>query len=97
MQEKAAGYSGLSQRANLLREVVYNELSTLFRKSDYAILGRDYVVSYRTLLFDFDVRMKVRLKPIGARLLPIKIDYDGNWHIPFKERERVKFTAQFSY
>jgi len=78
-------------------DVVYNELSTWFRKSDYAIVARDYSLSYRTLLFDFDVRMKVRLTNINGRLLPARIEYTGNWHVMTKGRERSVFTADFNY
>ena len=84
-------------KKEFVSEVVYNELSTWFRKSDFAILARNYAVSYHTLLFDFDVKMKVRLQPVGARLFPVRIDYDGNWHVQMKDRERARFTASFQY
>ncbi len=80
-----------------LKEVVYNELSTWFRKSDYSILARDYALSFSAGLYDFDVHMKVRLQSVNGRLLPSRIDYDGNWHIFTKPRERARFTTQFSY
>lgn len=78
-------------------DVVYNELSTWFRKSDYSIVARDYSLSYKTLAYDFDVRMKVRTSQVGSRLLPTYIAYDGNWHVFTKKRERVKFTTAFQY
>ena len=78
-------------------DVVYNELSTWFRKSDYSILARDYSLSYKAGVYDFDVRMKVRLQPISGKLLPIKIEYDGNWHVIAQDRERAKFKAEFVY
>lgn len=78
-------------------EVVYDELSTWFRKSDYAIVARDYSLSYKTMVYDFQVRMKVRTSQFGKRLLPTRIEYDGNWHVFTKSRERVKFTAALSY
>jgi len=79
------------------KNVVYNELTTWFRKSDYAIVARDYSLSYHTMLYDFDVRIKARTTIVNSRLLPEKIDYDGNWHVFTKDRERVKFIAQFKY
>lgn len=78
-------------------KVVYNELTTWFRKDDYSIVARDYSLSFSTLAYDFDVRMKVRTQQIGNKLLPTRIDYDGNWHVFTQDRERVKFTAQFFY
>lgn len=78
-------------------DVVFNELTTWFRKSDYSIVARNYSLSYHTLLYDFDVHMKVRTARIGNRLLPTSIDYDGNWHVLAQKRERVKFTCTLSY
>lgn len=78
-------------------DVVYNQLDTWFRISDYAIVARDYALSYHTLLYDFDVVMKVKLEKVGQRLLPSTIDYRGNWHIFSKKRERAHFTILFDY
>lgn len=80
-----------------VRDVVYNELSTWFRKSDYAILARDYALSFSAGIYDFDVKMKVRLQNAGGRLLPSRIEYDGNWHVFTKPRERARFIASFVY
>lgn len=78
-------------------DVVYDELSTWFRKTDYAIVARDYSLSYKTFVYDFRVKMKVRTREIGNKLLPTRIEYDGNWHVFTQNRERVKFTAAISY
>lgn len=78
-------------------KVVYDELTTYFRRSDYSIVARDYTLSFSTLAYDFKVRMKVRTQQFGKKLLPTRIDYDGNWHVFTQDRERVKFTAQFNY
>jgi hypothetical protein len=78
-------------------DVIYNELSTWFRKSDYSIVARDYSLSYKTMLYDFDVVMKVRLKNINGRLLPSRIDYRGNWHVATQSRERASFTTVLTY
>jgi hypothetical protein len=84
-------------KADYADDVVYNELSTWFRKSDYSIVARDYSLSYKTLAYDFDVRMQVRTKLLGDRLVPTFISYDGNWHVFGKKRERVKFTTSLAY
>lgn len=78
-------------------DVVYDELTTWFRKSDYAILARDYSLSYKTMVYDFNVRMKVRTTEVGGKLLPSSIDYDGNWHVFSQDRERVKFHTVLAY
>lgn len=78
-------------------EVVYNELSTWFRQSDYAIVARDYSLSYKTWVYDFDVQMKVRLREVNGKLLPSRISYVGNWHVATKKRERAHFTTVLEY
>lgn len=78
-------------------DVVYNNLATWFRKADYSIVARDYSLSYDALAYDFNVRMKVRTRQIGDKLLPTKIEYDGNWHVFTQKRERVKFTTVIAY
>ncbi|MCC6186968.1 MAG: hypothetical protein IT256_07445 [Chitinophagaceae bacterium] len=78
-------------------QVVFNQLDTWFRVSDFSIVARDYALSYSTLLYDFDVAMKVRLEKVGERLLPSSIDYKGNWHIFSKKRERASFRILFDY
>lgn len=77
-------------------EVVINELKTWFRVSDFAIMARDYSLSFRTLLYDFDVVMKVKLKTVAGQRVPYEIDYRGNWHVLTKSREIAKFTAIFT-
>ncbi|HYD22944.1 MAG TPA: hypothetical protein VEB40_15785 [Flavipsychrobacter sp.] len=78
-------------------KVVYDLLTTWFRKTDYSIVARDYSLSFKTLAYDFRVHMKVRTQQFGKKLLPTRIDYDGNWHVFSQDRERVKFSAIFSY
>jgi len=79
------------------KKVIYNNLTTWFRKRDYAILARDYSLSYRTLVYDFDVAMSIRTSVIGNKIFPTYIGYDGNWHIFTKKRERAHFTAHITY
>lgn len=77
--------------------VLYNDLTTWFRKSDYSILARNYSLSYHTLVYDFNVTMKVRTSQKGNKLYPTRIDYDGDWHVFTKKRERVKFSVAMAY
>ena len=78
-------------------DVIYNELSTWFRKSDYSIMARTYSLSYKTLLYDFDVKMKVRLNEVNGQLVPTSISYGGNWHVATKKRERAQFLTTLSF
>lgn len=78
-------------------KVVYNRLDTWFRTSDFSIVARDYSLSYHTMLYDFDVDMKVRLEKSKGQLVPSRIDYRGNWHVFSKKRERAVFSILFDY
>jgi hypothetical protein len=83
-------------KPEFIDEVVYNELSTWFRKRDWSIMARDYALSYKTGVYDFDVRMKVRLGYIGGKLVPQRIEYDGDWRVIMKGREQGKFVLQIN-
>ena len=78
-------------------KVVYNELKTWFRRADFSIVARDYSLSFSTMFYDFDVRMKVRTKEIGGKLYPVSIDYDGQWHVATKKRERMRVLMVVNY
>ncbi|WP_109698467.1 hypothetical protein [Chitinophaga deserti] len=77
-------------------EIVYDELITWFNKETMEIVGRKYSLSYKTLIFDFNVKMNVQMTKSGDLLLPALITYDGTWNVPFKKRETAVFTARFS-
>lgn len=77
-------------------EVVIDELITYFNKETMEIVGRKYALSYKTMIFDFKVRMNVQMTKLGDLLLPALITYSGTWNIPFKKRETADFTAKFS-
>ena len=59
------------------------------------IVGRKYSLSYKTLVFDFNVRMNVEMTKLDDLLLPALITYDGTWNVPFKKRETAVFTPKF--
>lgn len=78
-------------------QVVINQLTTWFRKSDFSIVSRSYNLSYSGMGYDFNVSMLVNLREVRGKLLPTYIAYNGNWHVTTQGRERVKFTAKFHY
>lgn len=77
-------------------DVMIKELTTIFDKKNFNILGRYIEMSYGSVPFDFDVKMNIELSKIGDELLPVKITYDGYWDIPFKEPERCSFSVKHS-
>lgn len=76
-------------------EIVVNELITYFNKDNYEIVGRIYSLSYKTMVFDFDVKMNVQMTKQQGLLIPALVTYDGTWDVPFKKRETAKFIAKF--
>jgi hypothetical protein len=76
-------------------DVVINELTTYFNKENFEIVGRKYSLSYKTLLFDFNVRMYVQMTKQQGLLIPSLVTYDGTWDVPFKKRETSVFIAKF--
>ncbi|HEY8918692.1 MAG TPA: hypothetical protein VIM87_19745 [Chitinophaga sp.] len=76
-------------------DVVINELVTYFNKENFEIVGRKYSLSYKTLLFDFNVRMNVEMTKKNDLLIPALVTYDGTWDVPFKKRETAAFVARF--
>lgn len=77
-------------------DMVINRLNTYIRVSDFAILARDYALSFKTLFYDFDVEMNVKLRTWEGLLIPYEIKYKGNWHVITKSREIADFTAIFT-
>lgn len=73
--------------------LIIHELTTIFDKRNFQILGRYIDMKYSNLLFDFDVQMNIELAYFGEDLLPIKISYQGTWDIPFKKEERASFLV----
>lgn len=79
------------------QQVVYNLFKTWFRKSDYSIVARTYALSYRTSVYHFDVHIHVDLKQFENYLLPVSIQYKGNWHAITQGKEYVIFNSRFYY
>lgn len=77
-------------------KVVIKNLVTYFSKKNMEIVYRDYVLSYNTFLFDFDVRMQVKMTHYDHLMVPARIEYKGNWKVPFKKREQAVFYTTFS-
>lgn len=78
-------------------KVVYNELTTWFSRKGYHILARNYSLSYKTLFYDFNVRMWVRTSMIQDKLYPTYIKYSGDWHIFSQSREHMMVEMKVKY
>lgn len=76
-------------------KTVIKSLYTYFDKSTFQVVARDYQLKYYGALFDFDIRMKIELKKLGALYLPEYLEYDGFWNVPMRKPEISKFHARF--
>lgn len=74
-------------------EIVIDEMITWFNAKTLEITGRNYSMSYKAGIFDFDVTMEVQLEKIGEMLVPKVLRYKGYWDMIFKKAERAVFTA----
>jgi hypothetical protein len=62
------------------------------------VLYRNYSLSYKAGVYDFDVSMEVEMQRVGDLIVPRILRYKGNWDVIFKKRERAIFTATlFNY
>lgn len=77
-------------------KVVIHKLVTYFSKKNMEIVYRDYALSYNTILFNFDVEMRVNMTHFDGLMVPRKIEYKGNWKVLFKKREPAVFITTFS-
>lgn len=73
--------------------LMIKELTTIFDKRNFKILGRYVDMKYDNIAFDFDVQMNIELGYFDNNevLLPTKISYQGNWDVPLKREERASF------
>lgn len=74
-------------------DVVVDEMTTWFDINTLEVLARNYSLSYKAGVYDFDVTMEVETMHVGKLLVPRVLRYKGNWNVLFKKRERAVFTA----
>lgn len=75
---------------------VIKTMDTWFDQASGAVLARNYRIASTSVFLDFDITIKVRNTLIGDVLVPVRVDYDGDWDIPFKSREIVRFWLEYS-
>jgi hypothetical protein len=69
--------------------LMIKELTTIFDKRNFEILGRYVDMKYSNLLFNFDVQMNIEMSYFGEEKLPSKISYQGDWNVPLKKEEKA--------
>ena len=73
--------------------IVVDQMITWFNPKTLEVLGRNYSLSYKAGVYDFNVQMEVEMTYFGGVLVPKILRYKGNWDVVFKKRERGLFTA----
>ena len=73
--------------------VVVDQMTTWFNPKTLEVLGRNYSLSYKAGVYDFNVQMEVEMTYFNGILVPKILRYKGNWDVIFKKRERGLFTA----
>ena len=76
-------------------KTVIKYLQTYFDKINFQVIAREYRLKNNTLLFDFDVTMKIKLTRFGKQYVPEFIEYDGGWDLAFKKPEISKSSVRF--
>ena len=75
-------------------EVVIRDMTSYFHRDTHEVIAREYRLAHKTILFDFDISMKVENTLQNGYLLPNKIAYSGFWDIPFKKPEIISFQIE---
>ncbi len=75
---------------------VIKDMCTWFDQESGHVLARHYRIAGSSLILDFDIGIKVENRRIGDVLVPISVDYDGDWDIPLRKREIVRFNLLYS-
>ncbi len=73
--------------------VVVDQMITWFDMKTMEVLARNYSLSYKAGVYDFDVSMEVEMTKFNGLSVPKILRYKGNWDVIFKKRERALFTA----
>jgi len=74
-------------------DVVIDEMTTWFNAGTLEIIARNYSLSYKAGVYDFDVHIEVEMTKFGEYLVPKVMRYNGDWDVIFKKREKGIFTA----
>jgi hypothetical protein len=73
--------------------IVIDNMVTWFHAKTMEVMARNYDMSFKAGVYDFEVHMEVELMKFGDLLVPKVLRYKGNWDVVFKKRERGVFTA----
>jgi hypothetical protein len=73
--------------------IVVDRMETWFDMKTLEVEARNYSLSYKAGVYDFDVSMEVEMTKFEGITVPKILRYKGDWDVIFKKRERAVFTA----
>jgi hypothetical protein len=77
-------------------DTVIKRMVTWFDIESMNVLARDYRIAHASLFLDFDISIRVENTVVSGELVPVRVRYDGDWDIPFKKRELVRFWLEYA-
>ncbi|MCB9166391.1 MAG: hypothetical protein H6595_02820 [Flavobacteriales bacterium] len=77
-------------------DTVIRTMSTWFDQGTGQVIAREYHLVHNSLLLDFDITIHVRNDVVDGELVPLQVDYDGLWDIPFSKPEVIRFRLWMS-
>ncbi len=75
---------------------VIKTMDTWFDHVTNSVIARQYRIAHSSVILDFDIRIRVENTIVDGALVPTLVDYDGDWDIPMKKRELVRFVLEYS-
>ena len=73
--------------------LVVDQMITWFDMKTLEVQARNYSLSYKAGVYDFDVSMEVEMTKFTGLTVPKILRYKGDWDVIFKKREKALFTA----
>lgn len=70
---------------------VIKTMDTWFDRGSGVVLAREYRIANSSVFLDFDITIQVQNTVVNGEPVPVRVDYDGDWDIPFRGREIVRF------
>jgi hypothetical protein len=77
-------------------DTVIKRMTTWFDDGNMNVIARQYRIAHASLFLDFDITIHVDNAEVGGELVPTLVRYEGDWDIPFKKRELVRFHLAMS-
>lgn len=77
-------------------DTVIKRMVTWFDDENMNVLAREYRIAHRSIFLDFDISIRVKNIVVNGELVPTQVRYEGDWDIPFKQREIIRFNLNYA-